>query len=101
MKKLIRILRRVRIKFCRSSRRTKTAVVCMVALSMAALMALSLAIDAAKAQKEADRKEAARLEYENSQLENKIEHSGSEEFNEEAARDEGYGHEGDTVIEIK
>jgi len=88
MKKLMRILRRVRVKIVRSSRRTKMAVVCMVALSMAALLALNLTINAFRAQTEAARKEAAQKEHENSQLEDKIEDLGSEGSIEDIAKDE-------------
>ena len=77
MKKLIRMLRRVRIKFSRSSRRTKIAVIFMAALSMVALLTLNLAINAMRSQAEEARKEAARLEHENSQLQEGIDGLGS------------------------
>lgn len=88
MKKLIRILRRVRVKFSRSSRRTKIAVICMAALSMVALMALNLTITAYRNRAEEARKEAARLEYENSQLQDSIDDLGSAGSVEDIAKDE-------------
>jgi len=90
MKKLIRMLRRVRVKFVRSSRRTKMVVLGMVAVCMVALLTLNLTINAIENKKEADKKEAARLEYENSQLEDKIDNLGTVEGAMDAARDEGY-----------
>ena len=88
MKKLIRILRRVRVKFSRSSRRTKMVVVGMVALSMVALMALNLTITAYRNRTEEAKKEAARLEYENSQLQESIDELGSADSIEDIAKDE-------------
>ena len=79
MKKLIRMLSRVRIKFVRSSRRTKRAVVCMAALSMVALLTLNLSINAIRKKTEEDRKLAAQLEYKNSQRQEDIENLGSAE----------------------
>ncbi len=77
MKKLIRMLKRVRIKFSRSSRRTKIAVICMAALCMVALLTLNLTINTLRNRAEEARKEAARLEYENSQLQEDIDGLGS------------------------
>lgn len=101
MKKLIRLLRRVRVKFVRSSRRTKTMVICMAALSMVALLTLNLTINALRDRAEEARKEAARLEYEQSQLEDKIDNLGSAEGAEDTARDEGYVNKNDVVIQPK
>ena len=88
MKKLIRILRRVRVKFSRSSWRTKIVVICMAALSMVALMTLNLTITAYRNRAEEARKEAARLEYENSQLQDSIDDLGSAGSVEDIAKDE-------------
>ncbi len=101
MKKLMRLLRRVRVKFVRSSRRTKMVVLGMVAACMVALMTLNLTINALNKRAEEARKEAARLEYENSQLEDKIDNLGSAEGAEDAARDEGYVDEDEFVIVTK
>ena len=76
MKKLIRMLGRIRVKFSRSSRRTKTVVICMAALCMVALLTLNLTITAYRNRAEAARQEAARLEYENSQLQDSIDDLG-------------------------
>ena len=88
MKKLIRMLSRVRIKFVRSSRRTKRAVICMAALSMVALLTLNLSINAIRKKTEEDRKLAAQLEYENSQRQEDIENLGSAEGIGDIAQDE-------------
>ena len=88
MKKLIRMLSRVRIKFVRSSRRTKRAVVCMAALSMVALLTLNLSINAIRKKTEEDRKLAAQLEYKNSQRQEDIENLGSAEGIGDIAQDE-------------
>ncbi len=97
MKKLMRLLRRVRVRFVQSSRRTKIVVVTMVAVSMVALLTLSLTIHALNKQAEEARQQAARLEYELSQLEEKLENLGSSEGAEDAAKDEGYVDK-DTII---
>jgi len=99
MKKLIRILGRIRVKIVRSSQRTKIVVVGMVALSMVALMALNLTINTLRDRAEEARKEAARLEYENSQLEDKIDNLDTPEGLEDAAGEEGYYKPGISVIE--
>jgi len=88
MKKLIRMLSRVRVKFVRSSRRTKQAVICMAALSMAALLTLTLSINAIRKKTEENRKLAAQYEYENSRLEEKKENLGSAEGIGDIAQDE-------------
>ena len=88
MKKLIRMLKRVRVKFSRSSRRTKTVVICMAAVSMVALMTLNLTITAYRNRAEEARKEAARLEYENSQLQDSIDDLGSADSIEDIAQGE-------------
>lgn len=90
MRKLKRLLSRIRVKFVRSNRRTKTVVIAMIAVCMVSLLTLNLTINAIENKKEADRKEAARLEYENSQLEDKIDNLGTVEGAMDAAKDEGY-----------
>lgn len=101
MRKLKRLLSRIRVKFVRSSRRTKTVVITMIAVCMVSLLTLNLTINAIENKKEADRKEAARLEYENSQLEDKIENQGTVEGAMDAAKDEGYLEGNTSVIQPK
>ena len=88
MKKLIRMLRYTRVKFVRSSRRTKMVVIIMVAASMVALLTLNLTITAYRNRAEAARQEAARLEYENSQLQDSIDDLGSADSIEDIAQGE-------------
>ena len=98
MKKLIRLLSRVRVKFTRSSRRTKMMVLCMVALSIVALLTLNLTINALQNRAEEARKEAARLEYENSLLEDKNNNLGSAGSVEDIAQGELGMVPGDSVV---
>lgn len=98
MKKLIRLLSRVRVKFIRSSRRTKTMVLCMVALSIVALLTLNLTITALRNRAEEARKEAARLEYENSLLEDKNNNLGSADSIEDIAQGELGMVPGDSIV---
>ena len=98
MKKLMRLLRRVRIKFVRSSRRTKMMVLGMVAICMIALLTLNLTINALEKRAEEARKEAARLEYEQSQLEDKIDGLGSVGSIEDIAQGELGMVPGDSVV---
>ncbi len=98
MKKLIRLLRRVRVKFVRSSRRTKTAVICMIAASMVALLALNIAIDGIIDYTEAKRKQAAQLEYENQQKQEDIDNLGSAGSVEDIAQGELDMVPGDAIV---
>lgn len=98
MKKLIRMLRRIRVKFVRSSRRTKTVVIIMIAVCLVSLLTLNLTINAINAKAEAARKEAARLEYENSQLEDKVDGLGSAGSVEDIAQGELGMVPGDSVV---
>lgn len=98
MKKLIRLLSRVRVKFTRSSRRTKMMVLCMAALSIVALLTLNLTINALRNRAEEARKEAARLEYENSLLEDKNNNLGSAGSVEDIAQGELGMVPGDSVV---
>lgn len=79
MKKLIKKLRRIRVKFVRSNRSTKKSVLIMVTASMAALLVLNIAITAIANKLEENKRLAAQLEYENSQLEEKNENAGTVE----------------------
>ncbi len=101
MKKLMRLLRRIRVRFVQSSRRTKTVVVTMVAVCMVALLTLSLTIHTLNKRAEEARQEAARLEYEQSLLEDKIDNLGTAEGAGDAAKDEGYVDENTHIIATK
>ena len=98
MKKLIRMLRYRRVKFVRSSRRTKTVVITMIAVCLVSLLTLNLTINAINKKAEEARKEAARLEYENSQLEDKVDGLGSAGSVEDIAQGELGMVPGDSVV---
>ena len=98
MKKLIRMLRCIRVKFVRSSRRTKTVVITMIAVCLVSLLTLNLTINAINKKAEEARKEAARLEYENSQLEDKVDGLGSAGSVEDIAQGELGMVPGDSVV---
>ena len=68
---------------------------------MVALLTLSLTIHNLNQRAEEARKQAARLEYELSQLEEKLENLGSSEGAEDAAKDEGYVDKDTIVIQPK
>ena len=98
MNKLMRMLRRVRVKFVRSSRRTKMTVICMIAACMVALLTLNLTINAISKRAEEARKEAARLEYEQSQLKDGIDGLGSAGSVEDIAQGQLGMVPGDSVV---
>lgn len=98
MKKLMRLLRRVRVKFVRSSRRTKMTVTIMVAACMVALLTLNLTINALNKRAEEARKEAARLEYEQGQLKEDIDGLGSAGSVEDIAQGELGMVPGDSIV---
>ena len=77
MAKLAAILSRVRIVRERSSTLTKTVVICTIVLSMAALLALGAAINNTRAQTQALKDQAAQLEQENGQLQDKVDKKGT------------------------
>lgn len=98
MQKLIKLLSRVRIKFRRSSSLTKTVVLSAVVLSLAALLTLHLTINATQAKADALKDEAAQLEQENKELEDKVDSLGSADGIEDIAKDEGMVGENDIII---
>ena len=98
MKKLIKLLSRIRIKFRRSSSLTKTVVISTVALSLVALPTLHLTINATRKRAQELTNEAAQLEQENKELNDKIDGIGSADGVEEEARDEGLVGENDIII---
>lgn len=89
MRKLRSLLKRVRIKYRRSSTLTKTVVMCAIAFSMAALLSMQIAYEATVKFTEEQRQQAAQLEQENNDLNNKIDKQGTMEGVEDAAKDEG------------
>lgn len=88
MKKLIRKLRRLRVKFVRSSRKTKRNVLLMTAISMVALIVLNVAITGIIEKTQRNKELAAQLEYENSELEDKNNNAGTLEGALDYAEDE-------------
>lgn len=87
MAKLAEILSRIRIVRERSSTLTKTVVLIAVVLSMAALLALGAAINNYRSQTQALKDQAAQLEQENSQLQDKNDKKGTLEGLLEFAQD--------------
>ena len=77
MAKLAEMLSRVRIVRERSSTLTKTVVLVAVVLSMAALLALGSAINNYRAQAQVLKDQAAQLEQENGQLQDKTDKKGT------------------------
>ena len=77
MAKLAEMLSCVRIVRERSSTLTKTVVLVAVVLSMAALLALGSAINNYRAQAQALKDQAAQLEQENGQLQDKTDKKGT------------------------
>ena len=87
MAKLAEMLSRIRIVPQRSSTLTKTVVLVAVVLPMAALLALGAAINNYRAQAQALKDQAAQLEQENGQLEDKTDKKGTLEGLLEFAQD--------------
>ena len=98
VKKLIRFLSRIRIQFRRSSSLTKTVVISTCVLSLVALLTLHLTIHSAQKRTEELAKEAAQLEQEQTDLNDKIDSIGSAEGVENIAQDEGMVGENDLII---
>ena len=98
MKKLMRLLRRVRIRFRRSTSLTKAVVLSAVALSLVALLTLHFTIRAAEKRAEELAQEAAQLEQENKDLGDKKDGLGSADGIEDIAKDEGMVGENDIII---
>lgn len=98
MKRLMKMLKRVRIVYTRSSTLTKTVVMSAVALSMVALLALSLSTRIVKDQTEDLTDQAAQLEQENNRLEENVEGLGSADSVEQIAKDELGLVDPDTIV---
>lgn len=98
MDRIVRLLKRVRLVYRRSSTLTKAVVLSAIVLSMAALITLQLTISAAQDRTQDLTDQAAQLEQENQQLEDKIDNLGSADSVEDIARDELDMVDPDTVI---
>ncbi len=88
MRKLKSLLRRIRLVYRPGSRRTKQVLLCVIGLSLIAILALNLTIHAIQANTEEARQQAAALEQENDKLKDNIAGLGSAESAEQIARDE-------------
>ena len=88
MRKLRSFLRRVRIKYRRSSTLTKAVVICTIVVCMVALLVIGWRIDSVIADYEAKRDLAAQLEQENDKLGENIDNLGSADSIEQIAKDE-------------
>ena len=98
MRRIKRILKRVRIVFCKSNTMTKTVVLSAIALSMAVLLTLSLSISIAEKRTQELAEQAAQLEKENDRLEENINDLGSVDSVEQIAKDELDLVDPDTVV---
>lgn len=91
-------LRQIRIRFQRSSRLTKVAIVSALVLSTVTLAALHVTLQQMRADAEALRQQAAQLEQENEKLEDKIDDLGSADSVQDIAKEELGLVDPDTVI---
>ena len=98
MRRLLARLKRIRFVYRRRSNFTKTVVMCAIVLSVAALVALSIAIHAANARSQELKDQAAQLEQENDRLEDKVDSLGSAGSVEDIAKDELGLVDPDTII---
>lgn len=88
MNRLKAFLKRIRLVYRPGDARTKKVLLCAIALSVTAVVALSLTVGSLQAQYEQDRQAAAALEEENSKLKDHINGLGSADSVEQIARDE-------------
>ena len=98
MRKLRAFLKRIRIKYRRSSTLTKTVVLSTIVVCMVALLVIGWRIDAAMAAYEAKKDQAAQLEQENNQLGENIDNLGSADSVDQIAKDELGMVPGDAVV---
>lgn len=91
-------LKRIRIKYRRSSTLTKTVVMSAIVLSMTALLILHITADATRQKTDDLTDQAAQLEQENEQLEENIDGLGSADSVEQIAKDELGLVDPDTVV---
>lgn len=88
MGKIRSVLKRVRLRYRRSSTLTKTVVISTIVVCMAALLMIGWRIDSAVADYEAKKDLAAQLEQENNKLNENIDGLGSADSIEQIAKDE-------------
>lgn len=98
MDRIVRLLKRVRLVYRRSSTLTRAVVLSAIVLSVAAVLTLQLTIGAAQERTQALADQAGRLEQENQQLEENIDGLGSADSVEQIARDELGLVDPDTVV---
>ena len=98
MRKLRSILKRVRIKYRRSSPLIKTVVIATIVVCMAALVVIGKGIDAAVADYEAKKELAAQLEQDNNKISDNIDNLGSADSVDQIAKDELGMVPGDAVV---
>lgn len=98
MRKLRSFLRRVRIKYRRSSTLTKAVVISTIVVCMVALLVIGWRIDSAIADYEAKKDLAAQLEQENDKLGENIDNLGSADSIDQIAKDELGMVPGDAVV---
>ena len=98
MNRIVRLLKRVRLVYRRSSMLTKAVVLSAIVLSMAALITLQLTIGATQDRTQQLTDQAAKLEQDNQQLENNIDGLGSADSIGQIAKDELGMVDKDTVI---
>ncbi len=98
MKRIMRMLKRVRLVYCKSNTLTKTVVMSAIVLSMAALLTLHLSITIAENRTAELTDQAAQLEQENDQLEENIDALGSADSVQQIAQDELGLVDPDTVV---
>ena len=98
MERIAEFLSRIKIEYRRSRPLTKIVAVAAIALSMVALLTLSWAKHDVQRQTQEMMGEAARLEHENAQLEQKIDALGSIQSAEQIAQEELGMVSSDTVL---
>ena len=98
MERIAEFLSRIKIEYRRSRPLTKMVAVAAIALSMVALLTLSWAKYDVQKQTQEMMGEAARLEQENAQLEQKIDSLGSVQSAEQIAQEELGMVSSDTVL---
>lgn len=98
MKRIKRMLKQIRLVYCKSNTLTKTVVMSAIVLSMAALLTLHLSITIAEKRTAELTEQAAQLEQENEQLEENIDALGSADSVQQIAKDELGLVDPDTVV---
>lgn len=88
MGKIHSVLKRIRLRYRRSSTLTKTVVISTIVVCMAALLMIGWRIDSAMADYEAKKDLAAQLEHENNKLNENIDGLGSADSIDQIAKDE-------------